>query len=68
MHTGVMFPSGGGRGGVGADSIQLVQELADGRYALGVELVYSTRVDRYADPTRFRMDAKGGFEQMVSVL
>ena len=69
VHTGVMFPGGGGcGGGVDGDGIKLLQELGDGGYALGVEFVYSTRVDRHADAAGFRMDAKGGFEEMVSVL
>jgi hypothetical protein len=60
-HTGVVLTR------ERVDGIELAQELADGRYGLRIEFVYSVGVDRDTDTTRFGMDAKGSFEEMVSV-
>ena len=45
--------------------VELAQELADGRYTLGLEVVYPLRVDGDADAPGFGVHAEGRFEQVV---
>ena len=49
------------------DLVELAQELADGRYTLGLEVVYPLRVDGDADAPGFGVHAEGRFEQVVAV-
>lgn len=47
--------------------VELAQELADRRDALGLEVVYPVRVDGDADAPGFGVHAERRFEQVVAV-
>ena len=49
------------------DLVELAQELADGRDALGLEVVYPVWVNGDADAPGFGVHAEGRFEQVVAV-